>query len=217
MGFFSWLTSDTQRSIPSSYSLRSTFKVHMITEDGRVFTEDNYDGYGVFGGKDFYALAAELNGFKGEDEDKTRNLFFDKIWKRGVRNDDKVLTYTQDFDNYESKIKVEGIDDEVTPNQLVRECGWVHWDVGMTGNTQDFVDAGFKMPKIVENLDTYIPNGDNPQWKQYWESLPYPESCPEQGYFYDDEEEKDTCISCGLEIENGWSDLCDSCSGDDED
>jgi len=34
----------------------------MITPDGRIFTEKNYDGYGEFGGKDFYELLAELNG-----------------------------------------------------------------------------------------------------------------------------------------------------------
>jgi hypothetical protein len=33
----------------------------MITRDGQVFTESNYDGYGIFGGKDFYELLAEIN------------------------------------------------------------------------------------------------------------------------------------------------------------
>ena len=62
MGFFSWKTSDTDRSIANQYSNRSTFTVHMITEDGQVFTEHDYEGYGEFGGKDFYELVAELNG-----------------------------------------------------------------------------------------------------------------------------------------------------------
>lgn len=207
MGFFSWITSDTNKSIANKYSIRPVFTVHMITEDGRVFTEENYQGYGVFGDKDFYVLAAELNGFKAESDDETRNLFFDKIWKRGVRKGDNVLTYTQDFDNYESKIKVAGFKGEVTPNQLVSVYGWESWDVGRSGNTQDFVDAGFKMPKIVENLDTYIPRGDNPQWKQYWESLPYPESCPDQGFFYDDG--VDECPDCGNELNGGDCDYCE--------
>lgn len=62
MGFFSWHTCDTDRSIANNYSGKQTFTVNMITPDGRVFTEDNYDGYGVFGEKDFYELLAELNG-----------------------------------------------------------------------------------------------------------------------------------------------------------
>ena len=56
MGFFSWNTCDTDQSIANKYSNRPTFTVHMITPDGRVFTEKDYDGYGVFGGKDYYEL-----------------------------------------------------------------------------------------------------------------------------------------------------------------
>jgi hypothetical protein len=63
MGVFSWKTSDTGESISSSGNLgdRPTFTVHMIAPDGRVWTEDNYEGYGVFGGKDYYELMAEIN------------------------------------------------------------------------------------------------------------------------------------------------------------
>ena len=68
MGFFSWKTSDTNKSIPSSYSNRKTFTVHMITEDGKIWTEKEYEGYGVFGGKDIYELIAELNGKKTREE-----------------------------------------------------------------------------------------------------------------------------------------------------
>jgi hypothetical protein len=72
MGFFSWRTSDTERSISNEYSKLDTFTVHMITEDGVIFTEHNYEGYGVFGGKDFYALVAELNGFTQGTQDEKR-------------------------------------------------------------------------------------------------------------------------------------------------
>lgn len=63
MGFFSWRTQDTDRSIASIYSNRDTFKVYMVNPvTGDIYAEDNYEGYGVFGGKDFYELVAELNG-----------------------------------------------------------------------------------------------------------------------------------------------------------
>ena len=182
MGFFSWLTSDTEKSIANSYSTRETFQVHMITEDGRIFTEPNYEGYGEFGGKDFYVLAAELNGLKGATDDETRMLFFDKIWLRGVRKDDKVLTYRNDFADYETKVVVEGIEGRVTPNQLVSEHGWKSWDVGREG-IEGFVKAGFKMPKIVENLPKDV--------VKEWDSIPYPKDCPDQGFFYDDYDDDD--------------------------
>ena len=75
MGFFSWHTCDTDRSIANNASDRETFEVHMITPDGRVFTERDYDGYGEFGGKDFYELLAELNGL-GSDRSAGIDLCF---------------------------------------------------------------------------------------------------------------------------------------------
>jgi len=76
MGFFSWHTCDTDRSIANKYSGKQTFTVHMITPDGRVFTENDYDGYGEFGGKDFYELLAELNGL-GSNRDAGIDLSFE--------------------------------------------------------------------------------------------------------------------------------------------
>lgn len=83
MGFFSWHTCDTDRSIANKYSEKQTFTVHMITPDGRVFTESNYDGYGEFGGKDFYELLAELNG-----QEPNRNAGIDLCFAGNPTGDD---------------------------------------------------------------------------------------------------------------------------------
>jgi hypothetical protein len=66
MGFFSWRTQDTDKSIANNYSIRKVFKVDMIDNKGNVWTENDYDGYGVFGGKDYYELLAEMNGFASD-------------------------------------------------------------------------------------------------------------------------------------------------------
>lgn len=68
MGFFSWKTCDTDESIAiaNNCSTRPTSTVHMIAPDGRVFTEPDYEGYGEFGGKDFYELLAEINGLESD-------------------------------------------------------------------------------------------------------------------------------------------------------
>lgn len=63
MGFFSWKTQDTGISISNSASRRGTFPVTMSDDKGHKWTEPNYKGYGVFGGKDFFELVAEMNGF----------------------------------------------------------------------------------------------------------------------------------------------------------
>jgi len=66
MGFFSWKTQDTDRSIANAYSTRSTFTVVMLDDKGNKWYEQNYDGYGVFSGKDYYELLAEMNGLTSE-------------------------------------------------------------------------------------------------------------------------------------------------------
>lgn len=61
MGFFSWMTSDTKRSIANTYSDRDTFPVYLIKPDGTYIEETDYEGYGTFGGQDVYKLLAEWN------------------------------------------------------------------------------------------------------------------------------------------------------------
>lgn len=62
MGYFSWLTQDTDKSIANQDSCRQTFPVYMTDDKGNRWREDNYEGYGRFGGKDYYELLAEMNG-----------------------------------------------------------------------------------------------------------------------------------------------------------
>lgn len=94
MGFFSWKTQDTNKSIANIYSGLPTFTVYMTDDRGNQWKEDNYEGYGVFGGKDYYELLAEMNGLSGENlrsqgislnysnEDfKSPNLTESKDWK----------------------------------------------------------------------------------------------------------------------------------------
>ena len=69
MGFFSWKTQDTDKSIPSAYNnIKPTIKVYMWDNKGNVWEEECYEGYGEFGGKDYYELVAEMNGKTTRDE-----------------------------------------------------------------------------------------------------------------------------------------------------
>ena len=68
MGFFSWKTQDTDRSIANNYSTRKTFTVVMIDNKGNKWVEQSYEGYGVFGNKDYYELLAEMNGVVERDK-----------------------------------------------------------------------------------------------------------------------------------------------------
>jgi hypothetical protein len=75
MGFFSWITQDTKRSISNQYSTIAPFKVIMADNKGNQWVEEDYEGYGVFGGKDYYELLAEMNGEK-PDRNVGIDLFF---------------------------------------------------------------------------------------------------------------------------------------------
>lgn len=76
MGFFSWKTSDTHKSISNRYSAKKALPVYLITPSNEKIYEPNYEGYGIFGGYDAYALLGQWN--KPElctgDEDHDRDV-----------------------------------------------------------------------------------------------------------------------------------------------
>ena len=111
MGFFSWNTMDTDNSIANEHSNRKTFRVQMMDNKGNVFTEDNYDGYGRFGGKDFYELLAEMNGF---ESDKTGDEYTDEARGFGIN---------LAFKDNGSGIATEGV---YYPNLVEQANGWVY-------------------------------------------------------------------------------------------
>jgi hypothetical protein len=45
MGFFSWITQDTDKSIANRYSEMKPFQVTMTDDKGNRWTEYNYEGY----------------------------------------------------------------------------------------------------------------------------------------------------------------------------
>ena len=63
MGVFSWITQDTNKSIAVAGNPggRSHFAVTMTDNKGNKWREYAYDGYGIFGGMDYYVLVAMMN------------------------------------------------------------------------------------------------------------------------------------------------------------
>lgn len=72
MGQFSWITQDTKHRIVND----EPFTVYMVDDKGKRYKETCYEGYGVFGGKDYYELLAEMNGY-GLDREKGIELAFE--------------------------------------------------------------------------------------------------------------------------------------------
>ena len=67
-GQFSWMTQDTGNQIGSER--QNTIFVTMFDDKGNKFEEKGYDGYGEFGGKDYYELLAEMNGINKDNVDE---------------------------------------------------------------------------------------------------------------------------------------------------
>ena len=72
-GQFSWMTQDTGEQIGSERENRIT--VYMYDNEGNQWKEDKYDGYGEFGGMDYYELLAKMNGYSEEDLEEVKGPF----------------------------------------------------------------------------------------------------------------------------------------------
>jgi len=72
-GQFSWMTQDTEQQIGSEKE--NTIDVYMFDNKGKYWHEPSYDGYGEFGGKDYYDLVAEMNGYTTDDAEEFGGTF----------------------------------------------------------------------------------------------------------------------------------------------
>ena len=104
MGFFSWLTCDTNESISNRYSVRGPLTAYVLIPKefgGGCIKETNYEGYGVFGGRDIFALIANWNkpescsGNDEEDRDIGIDLYYDRNnpIKYGIKISSEPMTY----------------------------------------------------------------------------------------------------------------------------
>lgn len=93
MGFFSWMTQDTGRSIANVHSSQPTFTVYMGDQSGNYWVENAYDGYGKFGGKDYYELLAEMNMVvsKYHTRDVGIDLEFSPSQVEGERKQEQII------------------------------------------------------------------------------------------------------------------------------
>jgi len=72
-GQFSWMTQDTGQQIGSQEG--NTIPVYMFDDKGKYWFEPSYDGYGVFGGMDYYELLDQMNGGIGDRSEGIRKAF----------------------------------------------------------------------------------------------------------------------------------------------
>ena len=113
MGMFSWFTQDTNHRIVNG----DRFNVIMTDDKGNQYEEDCYEGYGVFCGKDYYELLAEMNGlasdrqvgielaFEGSPLGENPNCKFPSLSESGEYFNGKspLIDPNQGFSDYEDE------------------------------------------------------------------------------------------------------------------
>lgn len=86
MGLFSWITNNTKTSIWNKYSEGPHQTVTMIDDKGNTWVEHGYEGYGEFGGKDYYELVAEMNG-QNKSGEEARLLGINLVFENNSSGD----------------------------------------------------------------------------------------------------------------------------------
>lgn len=114
MGCFSFLLCDTGESI----KIDGKKKIYMKDNNGNVFIEENYEGYGVFGGKDIYLLFAQMNNLTvedtGIDEDFDMEDYDEEDPTGKLRDLAINIWFSNDTDSY------------IFPNLLEKNIKWVN-------------------------------------------------------------------------------------------
>ena len=114
-GQFSWYTQDTYNQIGNhEYNM---IDVYMHDNKGNTWFEPEYEGYGEFGGKDYYELLAEMNGYSTRAEGI--DLAFTKI---KTKNENGVLLFPAlvEDENYDISTHDFGTESKTDPDQ-----GWL--------------------------------------------------------------------------------------------
>lgn len=61
MGFFSFITQDTNESIPNPHSGRELGTIYIHDDKGNILEIGHYNGYGCFNGENFFLMIANMN------------------------------------------------------------------------------------------------------------------------------------------------------------
>ena len=174
MGQFSWISQDTEEQIFND-APAGTQTVHMVDpRDGTDYVETDYEGYGTFGGLDFYALIVDIN------------------------KDFILKNYNCDIDDEDKEILNKPLKEWTEDDQdKIRHTGISLWfkyfEPDFVYGNNDIAQNVLKERKKYNLLSPIlVMNYDN--WKHYASPEYFPEGDPNQGWGYgmeDEESEKE--------------------------
>ena len=175
MGQFSWISQDTDEQIFND-APAGTQIVHMVDpRDGTDYVETDYDGYGRFGGLDFYCLIVDIN----------KDFILKQYANTNYLNDDNKEILNKPLKEWTK-------DDQ----DEIRHIGISLWfkyfepdlDPQLYGYDMSRISAEEKRKKYNLLSPILVMNYNN--WKRYANPENFPESDPDQGWGYGMEDEK---------------------------
>ena len=171
---FSWLTADTQQSIPNMYSghRNAGKKVYLLLPNGERIEESEYSGYGDFGSRDAYEVLAEQN-FSHMDEYNTLSHEQKRII--GITVDVGSLylkdgvVYVRSSLEFAIPFLMSILSDDIEINLMPESFDW-----------DDYESKSFQS----FNLNNYKPLKFSFDANAKYDELPASKNCPYQGHFY---------------------------------
>ena len=172
MGMFSWKTSDTDKSISNVYSIRGALPVYVLIpkelhkEFDEYIYEPMYEGYGEFCGVDIYNLVADMN-----------RKYLAKHPEFIIKSRGKKIS---EYDWYPLYANLSLDEDDITDKMKEIDADWWEYRViGINLACADEDNANLPYPiKITEYPSRY-------------ETAAPSDSCEYQGFFYDDNNDKE--------------------------
>lgn len=154
MGQFSWFTQDVHKQIKDNKKA----DVYMVDpRDGTAYKETCYEGYGIFGGRDFYELLADIN---------KDIIFWKNNHQKDYDNDNLKEIFSKDFKDL--------TDDELTHK---RNLGIDLWFAYI--EPDQFSKWAFKL-RPRDKVICPILVRDQTSWRKFVGK--HPESDPDQGW-----------------------------------
>ncbi len=187
MGFFSWKTCDTEQSIPAAASGRPMKPVYLLQPNGQPpIKEDCYEGYGVFAGLDTFTWLARTNAEAlGLDLSK-----YDNDAMRGLGISMDVGHICKDTETGEIWSVFQDATPLVGGKYFAGNYAQVIPELGASAN--DLMASGrFRSVDIKEVISLPYPLKFSFNPKAVYEDMPASEICPDQGFFYEDDEDED--------------------------
>lgn len=230
MGFFSWLTADTQESIAVSDSTHPDHPpraVYMLQPDGApTIAEPSYEGYGIIGGINVYEWIGRRNlpphlllpsedGAPDPTPTMASNGFMTRVLKpRQISTIGITLAVGDYLEDPETGRKMAVFHDG--PNLIdptIEHLG-IRWDEPVPGYAGLSANEMLASGRLLRrSFDVAVPLKLSFDPNARYEDLGPSADCPDQGFFYPyDEEEDEPCGTCG---EPGCDNDCDGDYDDD--